>query len=86
VSDGRITLLADSGARPTADVEFEPRTVRVTGPRRIVRALRGIRPFSLAISDTDTLAHVADLDTAGTGVRAEPMQVKVRVRTASVNP
>ena len=80
VSDGRITLLADSGARPAADVEFEPRTVRVTGPRRVVRQLRGIHPFSLSIPNSDTLAHVADLDTTGTGVRAEPMQVKVRLR------
>jgi hypothetical protein len=80
VSDGRITLVADSGARPAREVEFEPRMVRVTGPRRIVGQMRGIRPFSLAISNRDTLAHVADLDTAGTGVRAEPMQVKVRVR------
>ncbi|MEO8561109.1 MAG: hypothetical protein ABI601_03480 [bacterium] len=81
VSDGRILLLADSGARPASDVEFDPQTVRVTGPRRVVRSMRGIRPFSLSISTFDTLAHVADLDTAGTGVRVEPMQVKVRVRS-----
>jgi YbbR domain-containing protein len=84
VSDGRITVLADSGARPASEVEFEPQTVRVTGPRRVVRQLRGIRPFSLSISNADTLAHVADLDTTGTGVRAEPMQVKVRVRAMPV--
>lgn len=84
VSDGRITVAAASGARPAADVVFEPGTVRVTGPRRLVRALRGIRPFSLSIANTDTLPHVADLDTAGTGVRADPMQVKVRVRAGAV--
>jgi hypothetical protein len=84
VSDGRITVAADSGTRPAADVVFEPRTVRVTGPRRLVRALRGIRPFSLSITNNDTLPHVADLDTTGTGVRAEPMQVKVRVRAGAV--
>ena len=83
VSEGRITLLANGAARAAADVEFEPRTVRVTGPRRIVRQLRGIRPFSLSIPNADTLAHVADLDTTGTGVRAEPMQVKVRIRGAT---
>jgi len=86
VSDGRIMLVADSGVRAARDVEFEPRTVRVTGPRRVVRALRGIRPFSLSIPKADTLAHVADLDTSGTGVRADPMQVKVRVRAAAVSP
>jgi hypothetical protein len=68
VNDGRIVEVADSGARPAADVEFEPRTVRVSGPRRLVRELRGIHPFSLSISSADTLAHVADLDTTGTGV------------------
>jgi len=83
VSDGRIILVGDSVARPATGVEFEPRTVRVTGPRRLVRRLRGIRPFSLSIASTDTLAHVADLDTVGTGVRAEPMQVKVRVRASA---
>lgn len=83
VSDGRIMLLANSGARPASDVEFDPQTVRVTGPRQVVRRMRGIRPFSLSISSLDTLAHVADLDTSGTGVHAEPMQVKVRVRSTA---
>jgi hypothetical protein len=83
VSDGRILLVDDSVARPAQEVEFEPRMVRVTGPRRVVRQMQGIRPFSLSISRADTLSHVADLDTAGTGVRAEPMQVKVRVRSGA---
>ena len=85
VSDGRIMLVEDSVVRPATDVEFEPRTVRVTGPRRVVRRLQSIRPFSLSISGADTLSHVADLDTSGTGVRAEPMQVKVRVRAKALS-
>ena len=42
--------------------------------------LRGIRPNSLSIASGDTLPHVAELDTAGMGVRVEPAQVKVRNR------
>jgi YbbR domain-containing protein len=80
VSDGRILERDSGGVRPAADVEFEPSTVDVTGPRRAVRQLNGIRPFSLSIAAADTLEHVADLDTAGTGVRVQPTQVKVRVR------
>lgn len=74
---GRITL---AGASAGQRVEFEPDTVRITGPRRLVRAMRGIAPRPLAITDGDTLPHVADLDTAGLGVRVAPSQVRVRVR------
>ena len=80
VSDGRILLQGGRSLRPATDVEFEPRTVEVTGPRRAVRLLRGIRPRPLSIAEGDTLDHVADLDTASTGVRVLPTQVKVRVR------
>jgi hypothetical protein len=45
-----------------------------------VRRLRGVRPNALTIAAGDTLEHVADLDTAGLGVRVFPAQVKVRVR------
>jgi len=45
-----------------------------------VRQLRGIHPSTLSIAWGDTLPHVADLDTAGMGVRVEPTQVKVRNR------
>jgi hypothetical protein len=85
-NDGRVVVHADS-APPAAtalsqDLVFEPDWVRVTGPRRVVRQLRGIRPDSLSIAWGDTLPHVADLDTAGIGVRVEPAQVKVRNRAA----
>ena len=82
-SDGRIVIQSDSGARPAGVAEFEPATVRVTGPRRVVRRLRAIHPFSLSLADGDTLQHVADLDTTGTGVRVQPSQVKVRARLSS---
>jgi hypothetical protein len=83
VNDGRVVLRADSSARRSGDVVFEPQAVRVTGPRRIVRRLRGIHPRSLTIAMNDTMPHVADLDTAGTGVEVQPAQVKVQWRGAT---
>ncbi|MDB4882044.1 MAG: hypothetical protein JWL95_810 [Gemmatimonadetes bacterium] len=83
-NDGRIVVQSDSGVGPTSSAEFEPRTVRVTGPRRVVHRLRAIHPFSLSLVSGDTLQHVADLDTSGTGVRVQPTQVKVRLRAASL--
>jgi hypothetical protein len=80
VNDGRIIVRADSNARAAGDVVFDPEAVRVTGPRRMVRGLRGIRPNSLSIAMNDTMPHVADLDTAGTGVQVQPAQVKVHWR------
>jgi hypothetical protein len=80
VNDGRILVHGDSGARAPGEVRFEPETVRITGPRRAVRRLHSIRPFSLSINQRDSLPHVADLDTSGLGVRVEPSQVKVHVR------
>ncbi len=80
VNDGRVVVVADSMRRATGDLVFEPQTVRVTGPRRAVRRVRGIRPHALSIAMNDTMPHVADLDTAGTGVQVQPAQVKVHWR------
>jgi YbbR domain-containing protein len=82
VNDGRVVVPKDSGAALAGEVVFEPPAVRVTGPRRLVRRLRGIRPLSLSIATRDTLPHVADLDTTGTGVQVQPAQVKVQLRGA----
>jgi len=85
VNDGRVVVQWDSGRAPTAEeVVFEPEEVRVTGPRREVRRLRGIRPFSLSLTRRDTMPHVADLDTTGTGVQVQPTQVKVQLRARRV--
>jgi hypothetical protein len=83
-SGGRIMIRTDSGVFPASDAEFEPQAVRVTGPRRVVRALRAIHPFSLSLSRGDTLQHVADLDTTGTGVQLQPSQVKVRLHAGGL--
>jgi hypothetical protein len=91
VSAGRIQLRRDTALVADAEVQFDPASVRIAGPRRLVRRIRSVNPFSLTIIDGDTLPHIADLDTTGLGVRALPSQVKVTVRasipsTASVKP
>ncbi len=97
-NDGRVVVQGDSLAAADStrrdDLVFDPDWVRVTGPRRVVRRLRGIQPSALSIARGDTLPHVADLDTTGIGVRVEPTQVKVRnrapadgvVRSGSASP
>jgi hypothetical protein len=86
LNGGRIRVQFAGGAPATARLRFEPDSVRVTGPRRIVRRLRGIYPVSLTIAAGDTLPHVADLDTAGLGVSVSPAQVKVRARGVAAAP
>jgi hypothetical protein len=83
MNDGRVVVRSDSGTPTTSEVVFDPQAVRVTGPRAMVRRLRGIRPFALSIALRDTMPHVADLDTVGTGVQVQPAQVKVRRRGVS---
>jgi YbbR domain-containing protein len=80
VNDDRVVVRADSGVATSGQLVFDPQAVRVTGPRAIVRRLRGIRPVALSIALRDTMPHVADLDTAGMGVQVQPAQVKVRLR------
>jgi YbbR domain-containing protein len=82
VNDGRVVM--KNGGAPIAaeSVQFEPRMVRITGPRRLVRSVKYVRPYSLMIERDDTLQHVADLDTSGLGVRVLPSQVKVLLRSS----
>jgi hypothetical protein len=77
VNQGRIVVQGSGGAGGA--VAFEPATVRVTGPRAAVRRVRSLQPRPLVIAPGDTLQHVAELDTAGLGIRANPVQVRVRV-------
>ena len=77
MNDGRVLVGGRRGA-----IVFEPVSVRVTGPRAAVRRVITLRPQPLAIADGDTLTHLADLDTAGLGVRVRPAQVRVRARYA----
>jgi hypothetical protein len=80
VNDGRV-VMRNGGVPFAADsVQFDPRMVRITGPRRLVRNVKDVRPYSLMIDVNDTLQHLADLDTGGLGVRVLPSQVKVLLR------
>lgn len=81
VSDGRILVTEDLGARAADAVQFEPAIVRITGPRRVVRGIRSVRPYSLTIASDDTLPYLADLDTTALGVNIVPSQVKVVLRS-----
>ena len=90
-SDGRILVKRGTTIVADAEVRFDPESVRISGPRRLVRRIRSVRPFSLTIDERDTLPHIADLDTTGLNVRVLPAQVKVVVRgdspvTAGVTP
>ena len=83
-SGGRILVKGTTSLSAADHVEFDPAMVRITGPRRVVRRIESIHPFSLSIVRGDTLRHVADLDTTGLGVRVLPSQVKVMVRGAPI--
>lgn len=79
VNAGRITT-RDAGAA----VAFGPDTVRISGTRAAVRRVAAIHPVPLELDAADTLPRMAELDTAGLGVRANPARVRVRlVRTGS---
>lgn len=83
VSAGRILVKDSAAARAANHVEFEPATVLITGPRRAVRRVAMVHPLPLSIAKGDTVRHVADLDTAGLGVRVLPSQVKVQLHRVS---
>jgi hypothetical protein len=81
ISMGRI-MVKSAGMLRTADsVDFDPRQVRISGPRRVVRRINSVHPYSMMIEQQDdTLPHIADLDTSGLGVRVLPSQVRALVR------
>lgn len=81
---GRIMLRRGSVVLPLFSVRIEPSTVRITGPRQLVRRIAGVRPYSLTIAEGDTSAQFADLDTTGLGVRVTPSRVKVIGKCAPV--
>jgi hypothetical protein len=85
VNDGRVVVRTDSTVPASGGVVFDPQAVRITGPRRVVRRMRGIRPHSLSIAMNDTMPHVAELDTTGIGVQVQPAQVKVQWRAGATS-
>ena len=76
---GRILLRRDTTLVPARNVTTEPSSVRITGPRLLVRRITSVRPFSMTITEGDTSAHFADLDTVGLGVHVTPARVKIIV-------
>lgn len=81
VTSGGRVIMEDGTQMITAEnVDFEPANVRITGPRRVVRRITSVHPYSLHIVRGDTLRHLADLDTTGLGVRLLPTQVRVQLR------
>ena len=80
MSAGRILVKDSASASPASHVDFDPPAVLITGPRRAVRRIVAVHPFSLSIARGDTIRHVADLDTTGLDVRILPSQVKVQLR------
>jgi hypothetical protein len=81
VNDGRVVMKQGAVVSAANGVEFDPAMVRITGPRRLVRRVENVHPYSLMIDIGDTMPHIADLDTGGLGVRLVPSQVKVLVHT-----
>lgn len=68
-------LTVQSASSPVP-VVFEPESVTVLGPRRLVGRIRHISTVADSIP-FDTLTHLVDLDTTGLGVSVRPAQVKV---------
>lgn len=78
-SAGQILVKDSLSVHAAREVDFEPPTVLVTGPRRAVRRIVAVHPLTLTIARGDTIRHVSDLDTTGLGVRVLPSQVKVHL-------
>jgi len=60
---------------------FDPESVQVTGPRRLVLRIPSVRTVKTIIPFPDSLPHLVDIDTTGfgAGVRVRPSQVKVLI-------
>lgn len=69
-------LMIRGAGAATVPVVFDPESILVRGPRRLVGRVRHVSTVADSIP-FDTLAHLVDLDTAGLGVIARPAQVKV---------
>ena len=86
VSNGRILERSATKIQVPDSVQYDPATVRITGPRRLVRRLGSVHPYSLTVARGDTTPHVADLDTSGLGVQVLPARVNVIVRSVMARP
>jgi hypothetical protein len=76
----RVVIRADS-LYDSFSILAEPNSVRITGPRQLVRRIKSVRPYSLTITSVDS-AYYADLDTSGLGVRVVPARVRISIKCA----
>ena len=74
----RVVVRAES-LYDTFSIQSEPNSVRITGPRQLVRRINNVRPYSLTITSVDS-SYLADLDTSGLGVRVVPTQVRISIK------
>lgn len=72
--------VADNMGTPLT-TRFDPESVQVTGPRRLVLRIPSVRTVKTIIQFPDSLPHLVDIDTTGfgAGVRVRPSQVKVLI-------
>lgn len=70
------------------EARFDPESIQVSGPRRLVSRIAVARTTNATIPYPDSLPHLADIDTTalGDGVRARPSQVKVQVHLVTQRP
>lgn len=69
-------------------LKFDPESVQVSGPRRIILRLSSVRTVPTTISFPDSFPHLVDLDTTGLGpgVRLKPTQVRVQLESPMGGP
>jgi hypothetical protein len=67
-------------------IRFEPESVEVTGPRRAVLKLPGVRTARTTLWSLDSIPHLVDLDTSRLNVRVRPSQVRVYVSLVPIRP
>lgn len=75
----QLRLRADSGWRITGRPDFSPESVTVRGARAVVRQLASVPTMDDELLVRDTMPQPALLDTAGLGVRVDPILVRVKV-------
>jgi hypothetical protein len=61
--------------------QFDPTTVRISGPRHLVLRIPSVRTVRTTIPFPDSMTHLVDIDTTllGPGIRVRPGQVKVHL-------
>ena len=61
----------------SVSLRLDPDRVQISGPRHVVLKVDFVRTVRAAISFSDSLPHLVDIDTTNLGVRVKPPQIKV---------